>query len=121
MVRSFRSPKTYASWASSPSRPATRRALCTWNRGGRSDPMLSLQVIRENTDRVKRDILLRNTTAPIDRILVLDEERRKLLGEVEALRARRNAASKEIGATRDPAEREHRVMAMRLVGDEIDR
>ena len=49
--------------------------------------MLSLQFIRENADRVKRDVLLRNTTAPIDRILQLDEDRRGLLQQVEALRA----------------------------------
>jgi len=81
--------------------------------------MLSLQFIRENTDRVKRDVLLRNTTAPIDRILQLDEERRKLLGEVERLRAERNVASKAIGASKDGAERDARIAEMREVGDTI--
>jgi len=37
-----------------------------------------VQYIRENTERVKRDLILRNTPAPIDRILQLDEERRGL-------------------------------------------
>ena len=81
--------------------------------------MLSLQFIRENTDRVKRDVLLRNTTAPIDRILQLDEERRKLLSEVETLRAARNVASKTIGASKDGAERNARIAEMREVGDRI--
>lgn len=81
--------------------------------------MLSLQFIRENTDRVKRDILLRNTTAPIDRILQLDESRRQLLSEVEALRAERNLASKAIGSTKDSAERDARIAEMREVGDRI--
>lgn len=83
--------------------------------------MLSIQYIRENTERVKRDIALRNTTAPIDRILRLDEERRELLQQVEQLRAKRNTVSKLIGQSRDPAEREPRILEMRLVGDEIDR
>jgi len=82
--------------------------------------MLSLQFIRENTDRVKRDVLLRNTTAPIDRIIQLDEDRREILQEVETLRAKRNAVSKAIGQSKDSADRETRIAEMRLVGDEID-
>jgi len=82
--------------------------------------MLSLQFIRENTDRVKRDMLLRNTTAPVDRVLLLDEQRRALLGEVEELRATRNMVSKEIGTSKDPSERQAKIEAMREVGDRID-
>jgi len=82
--------------------------------------MLSVQFIRENTERVKRDLILRNTTAPIDRILQLDDDRRELLQKVEALRATRNSASKAIGQTKDPEERERRIAEMRKVGEEID-
>ncbi|MCC7362870.1 MAG: serine--tRNA ligase [Dehalococcoidia bacterium] len=83
--------------------------------------MLSIQFIRENTERVKRDVVLRNSSAPIDRIIQLDDERRLLLGQVEQLRAKRNTVSKAIGASKDPQEREVRITEMRLVGDEIDR
>ena len=83
--------------------------------------MLSIQFIRENTERVKRDIVLRNTTAPIDRILLLDEQRRELLQQVESLRSKRNTVSKAIGAAKESGDREQRNMEMRLVGDEIDR
>jgi seryl-tRNA synthetase len=83
--------------------------------------MLSVQYIRENVDRVKRDVLLRNTTAPIDRILQLDEDRREVLQQVEQLRAKRNAVSKAIGTSKDTTDREVRITEMRLVGDEIDR
>lgn len=83
--------------------------------------MLSVQFIRENAERVKRDILLRNASAPVDRIISLDDDRRRLLGQVEQLRAKRNTASKAIGASKDPQEREIRITEMRLVGDEIDR
>ena len=82
--------------------------------------MLSIQFIRENTERVKRDLLLRNTEAPIDRILELDEQRRALLQEVEQLRAERNAASKDIGATKDPGERARKIAATRDAGERID-
>jgi len=81
--------------------------------------MLSIQYIREHTDRVKRDLLLRNTQAPIDQILQLDEERRGLLQEVEGLRAERNAASKAIGGAKDGPDRERRIAAMRAVGERI--
>ncbi|MCK9520882.1 MAG: serine--tRNA ligase, partial [Dehalococcoidia bacterium] len=81
--------------------------------------MLSVQFIRENTERVKRDLILRNTSAPIDRILQLDDDRRELLREVEALRATRNTASKAIGQTKDQAEREQRIAEMRKLGDEL--
>jgi seryl-tRNA synthetase len=81
--------------------------------------MLSAQFIRENADRVRHDIAARNTSAPIDRILELDDSRRSLLGVVEALRAERNAASKEIGKTKDAAEREQKIVASRAVGDRI--
>jgi seryl-tRNA synthetase len=61
-----------------------------------------------------------NTEAPIDQILSLDAQRRELLTEVEALRAERNTVSKEIGRTRDQAERQAKIERMRGVGDLID-
>ncbi|MCK6564612.1 MAG: serine--tRNA ligase [Dehalococcoidia bacterium] len=82
--------------------------------------MLSIQFIRENTGRVKRDLALRHATAPIDRILLLDEKRRELLQEVESLRAERNTVSKLIGATKDSSERNTRIETMREVGNRID-
>ena len=60
--------------------------------------MLSLQVIREQTIAVRKALVDRHTEGPVDEILLLDEERRKLLGEAEGLRAEQNAASKRIGA-----------------------
>lgn len=82
--------------------------------------MLSVQFIRDNTDRVKRDLVLRNAEAPIDRIVHLDERRRALLGEVERLRAERNAAGREIGKSNDAAVRNEKIEAMRLVAEQID-
>lgn len=83
--------------------------------------MLSVQFIRENVDRVRRDVALRNASAPVDRILQLDDERKTLLGEVESLRAERNATSKLIGASKDAATRDAQIVAMREVGDRIER
>ena len=52
--------------------------------------MLDLNFIRENPDQVKEALVKLNIVAPIDEILALDEERRGLLTEVEALRHQRN-------------------------------
>ncbi len=60
--------------------------------------MLDIRIIREQTEMVREAMRkLGAEDAPIDRVLELDERRRAILTEVEELRARRNAGSKEIG------------------------
>ncbi len=81
--------------------------------------MLDLRFIRENPDLVKEALVKLNTTAPIDEILSLDEQRRGLLSEVEALKARRNAVSKEIGKMKDDDRRQALIEEMREVGERI--
>ena len=82
--------------------------------------MLDINLIRENPEVVRKAIRDRQgDPAPVDTILKLDELRRSLLVEVEALKAERNAVSKEIGKMKDPAERQVKVEAMRVVGDAI--
>ena len=82
--------------------------------------MLALQLIRENPDVVRSALADRHTEAPLDDILRLDEERRRLLQEVEGLKAERNAAGKRIGAARDPAQRQRMIEEMRGVSERID-
>jgi len=81
--------------------------------------MLDLRFIRENPDLVKEALVKLNTTAPIDEILSLDEQRRVLLSEVEALKARRNTVSKEIGKMKDGDKRQALIEEMREVGERI--
>lgn len=59
--------------------------------------MLDINLIRERTEWVKEQIAKLNDTAPIDKIVQLDERRRAIINEVEALRRQRNEASKLIG------------------------
>ena len=82
--------------------------------------MLSAQFIRENLDRVRRDMAARGAEAPLDDIVALDERRRALIGEVEGLRAERNTASKAIGQTQDAEERTQRIAAARAIGERLD-
>jgi len=62
--------------------------------------MLDIKLIRERTDFVRQRLAARGAgdEAHVEQVLRLDERRRKLLAEVEALKAQRNRASKEIGA-----------------------
>jgi len=82
--------------------------------------MLDINLIRENPDLVRKALRDRQLdTAPVDAVLRLDEKRRAILTEVEALKAERNAVSKEIGQMRDASARQLKIEAMRAVGDKI--
>ena len=82
--------------------------------------MLDINLIREQPDTVRTALKNRQMDmAPVDAILQLDEQRRALLTKVESLKAERNAVSKEIGQMKDPAARQSKIEAMRLVGDQI--
>ncbi len=82
--------------------------------------MLDINLIREHPEQV-RDALQRRQmdTAIVDDILAVDVERRNLIGQVESLKAQRNAVSKEIGRMKNPEERQAKIDAMRQVGDLI--
>jgi seryl-tRNA synthetase len=62
--------------------------------------MLDIKAIRERPDFVRDRLASRGAgeEARVDEVLQLDEKRRKLLAEVENLKAQRNRVSKEIGA-----------------------
>jgi seryl-tRNA synthetase len=81
--------------------------------------MLDLRYIRENPDQVKDALEKLHTDAPIDEIIALDEERRGILQELEALRHQRNVTSKQIGTMKDPAQREPLIKEMRQVNERI--
>ena len=84
--------------------------------------MLDLAFIREHPDEVKETLIKLNAEAPIDEILELDQQRRELLQEVEALRAERNAGSKQIGTLMREGQRsEAEALKGRMsqIGDEI--
>ena len=96
--------------------------------------MLSLQMIREHPDEVRRGLARRGASdAPLDELLLLDGQRRRTLQEVEALRGERNALSKEVGElarlmktaeTKEAKHAEHRrsdlVARSSFLGDKLD-
>jgi seryl-tRNA synthetase len=82
--------------------------------------MLDIRLIREQPAFVKQAIARRgDDPAQVDAVLAADERRREVLREVEALKATRNAVSKEIGKMKDVAAREAKIAEMRDLGDRI--
>jgi seryl-tRNA synthetase len=86
--------------------------------------VLDIKLIREQPDLVRQRLASRGAgdEARIDDLLKLDERRRKLLAEAEALKAQRNRVSKEIGALmalRKAAEAEDKKKETRDWGDKI--
>ncbi|HEB64972.1 MAG TPA: serine--tRNA ligase [Chloroflexi bacterium] len=82
--------------------------------------MLDIKLFRETPDLVREALRKRGMDpAPVDEVIKLDTLRRDLIREVEGLKAERNRASKEIGRTKDKAERQAKIDAMRAVGDQI--
>lgn len=63
--------------------------------------MIDIKILREKPEFIRENLRkkFQESKLPlVDEILILDEERRKLLQEVEGLRAKKNKAAKEIGA-----------------------
>lgn len=58
--------------------------------------MLDIRRIRANADEVVKALEKRHGNFPIDKVLELDESRRKLLVQVEEMKAEQNKASKEV-------------------------
>ncbi len=59
--------------------------------------MLDIKYLRENLEEVEQRLKTRSGSVDLSGFKALDEKRRRLLGEAETLKARRNAVSEEIG------------------------
>ena len=82
--------------------------------------MLDINVIRETPAIVRKALTDRQMDAmPVEQIAQLDVQRRTCIQEAERLKAERNTVSKEIGKMKDPAQRQSKIEAMRLVGEQI--
>ncbi len=74
--------------------------------------MLDIHFIRENADLVKAGAQKKRMTADVDGLLALDEERKRLRGELDEKRAEQNRASGRIALAKGE-EREKLLEAMR--------
>ncbi|MCH7712601.1 MAG: serine--tRNA ligase [Chloroflexi bacterium] len=85
--------------------------------------MLSIELIRQDPDLVRRALASRGEIDQVDQILAIDTQRRQAVTQGDELRGRRNQVSRQVGQARSagqepPAET---VQEMRDVGAEISR
>lgn len=86
--------------------------------------MLDIKFVRENPEIVKQNIKNKfqdNKLELVDEVLVLDVELRKVIQEVEALRADRNKLSKQIGGLMAQGKKEEAEEAKKKVNADSDR
>jgi seryl-tRNA synthetase len=87
--------------------------------------MLDLRQIRDEPDLVRARLRVRGRTeyeAAVDQLVELDGRRRSLIGEVDDLRARRNAVSPEVGRLKQAGRHEAAaplVVEMRELGERM--
>ena len=82
--------------------------------------MLDLKFIRSEPDRVRRGIEAKNARHELDRILALDDERRRLLQGVETRKAERNRSSQDVPRLKAEGKDVSELLAsMRRLADEI--
>ncbi len=81
--------------------------------------MLDIKFIKENKDVIKAGAKKKHVDIDIDRLITLDDERLKILKEVEDLRSEVNRVSNDIARDQDPALKIQLIEEMRLVKDDI--
>ncbi len=82
--------------------------------------MIDIKLIRENPDFIRKSLADRQMeTSVVGRVLELDNQRRDLIQQVEAMKAERNLVSKEIGHMKDQSDRQEKIKQMRVVGEQI--
>ena len=82
--------------------------------------MLDLKFVREHPQKVREAIVQKNEPADLDRLLELDQGRRRLLQEADELKRLRNRVSKEIGLSKgDRAAAQRKKEEMRQVSGKI--
>ncbi len=82
--------------------------------------MHDIRLIRESPERFKKGLERRGIEYDINRLLELDEERRKLIQEVQELKEKRNRLSKEVAELKRKGENATQIIEeVRGIGDRI--
>jgi seryl-tRNA synthetase len=82
--------------------------------------MLDINIIRDNLQAVKANCVNRGVKADPDRAVALDDERKRLVSEVQVLQQRRNAGSDAIKGQKDPQEKQRLIAEGRTLREQID-
>lgn len=84
--------------------------------------MLARDYLREHADEYRQALKNRRATVDLDRFLELDSERRRVITEVEQLKAKKNAASQEIATLKkNKQDASAQIEALKSAGDDIAR
>ncbi|MFH0920252.1 MAG: serine--tRNA ligase [Fibrobacterota bacterium] len=82
--------------------------------------MLDIKLIAKDPERVRRGAESKHQSVDIDGLLALEEKRKKIIAEVEALKADKNRVSREVGqAKKEGRNADALVEETRKVGDRI--
>ncbi len=81
--------------------------------------MLDIKFIRENLDIVKLAATKKRITIDLDRLIALDDERKRIQSEAESLRAIQNEMSGKIAQATVPEEREKMIWDMKGVKESL--
>lgn len=79
--------------------------------------MLDIKFIRENLELVKEAAKNKNREVDLDKLLVVDDRRRKLIGEVEKLRGERNKLAQHITDNRQQITDDKKLEGKKLKDD----
>jgi seryl-tRNA synthetase len=81
--------------------------------------MLDVQFIRDHLDEVKANCRNRNVTADVDRVVSLDEERKRLVQEAQTLQQRANEVSKQIPKEKDAGKKQALIEEGRTLREQV--
>jgi seryl-tRNA synthetase len=81
--------------------------------------MLDAQFIRDHLDAVKANCRNRNVNADVDRVVQLDEDRKRLVHEVQGLQQRQNELSKLIPKEKDAAKKQTLIQEGRNLREQV--
>lgn len=81
--------------------------------------MLDIKFIRENKDIVKLAVKKKRVDVDIDRLIEVDNDRRKRIASFEEKKAEQNTVSEKISRTTDDVERKNLINRMKMLKDII--
>src|SRR5262249_53526589 len=81
--------------------------------------MLDIDLIRKDPAAVKANVANRNVTADVDRILALDDERKRLLSEQQTLQQKANDNAKRTGPEKDPAVKQQLIAEGKALREQV--
>jgi seryl-tRNA synthetase len=81
--------------------------------------MLDAQFIRENLAAVKANCKNRNVTADVDRVVALDDERKRVITAMQVRQQEANESAKTVGKEKDPAKKQELIARGKQLREEV--